>query len=89
MSPWTDKLDLAGHPHTSYHRDGHRVGLGPEGEWWAYHRDHRYTPPGSPRVGPEPEGPFRTLAEAKSYVESQGFHSVFPFLGEVGDARPA
>jgi hypothetical protein len=46
--------------------------------------DYRYTRPGHPRIGPEPVGPFSTLDDAKSFVESQGFTSVFPF--EVGDA---
>ena len=57
MSPWTDRLDQQGHPHTSVHIDGHKVGLFPDGWWWAYHVDHRWTPPGTPRVGPEPAGP--------------------------------
>lgn len=77
MSPWTDRLDQLGRPHTSLHRDGHRLGLFEDG-WWAYHADHRYTPPGAPRVGPEPAGPFTTLPEAKAFVETQGFFSVLP-----------
>jgi hypothetical protein len=80
MSPWTDKLDLLGKPHASYHRDGHHVALFPDG-WWAYAAGYKYTPPGAARIGPEPEGPFPTLDKAKAYVESQGFHSVIPVEG--------
>jgi hypothetical protein len=79
MSPWTDRLDQHGHPHTSVHRDGHKVGLFPDGFWWAYHKNHRWTPPGTPRVGPEPAGPFLSLIDAKAFVEAQGFESVIPF----------
>jgi hypothetical protein len=77
-SPWTDRLDSVGNPHTSTHRDGHKVGLFPDG-WFAYHVDHRWTPPGTPRVGPMPAGPFNTLTDAKAFVEAQGFISTFPF----------
>jgi len=78
MNPWTDRLDQLGRAHTSRHRDGHKVGLFEDG-WFAYHADYRYTPPGIPRVGPQPAGPFETLAEAKAYVEAQGFDSHIPF----------
>ena len=79
MSPWTDRLDQQGHPHTSVHIDGHKVGLFPDGVWWAYHKDHRWAPPKAPPIGPEPAGPFTTLDEAKRVVESQGFDSILPF----------
>lgn len=78
MNPWTDKLDLEGNPHTSTHRDGHKIGLFPDG-WFAYHADYRYAPPGTPRVGPAPAGPFNTLADAKRFVQAQGFESAIPF----------
>jgi hypothetical protein len=77
-SPWTLKLDSRGNPHHCIHRDGHRVALFDEG-WWAYHADYRYAPPGRPRVGPDPVGPFATLRLAQRFVEAQGFTSVFPF----------
>jgi hypothetical protein len=86
MSPWTDSLDLQGNPHASTHRDGHRVALFDEG-WWAYHAEYRYVPPGRPRVGPDPSGPFNTLRDAQRFVEAQGFASVFPF--EAGNASSA
>jgi hypothetical protein len=79
MSPWTDKLDTLGQVHTSRHRDGHKVGLFPDGWWWAYHAEYRYTPPGTPRVGPAPAGPFLNLPDAKRFVEAQGFESPVPF----------
>ena len=78
MSPWTDRLDSEGNPHTSAHRDGHLLGLF-YGEWWAYHRDYKYQPPGRPAIGPEPRGPFRNLKEAKQAIESQGFTSPMNF----------
>lgn len=78
MNPWEDRLDTLGQPHASVHRDGHRVVLY-DGEWWAYHAEHRWTPPGCPRIGPEPAGPFHTLDEAKQHVEAQGFTSAMPF----------
>lgn len=78
MDPWTDRLDSLGQPHHSDHKDGHKVALFPDG-WWAYHRDYRYTPPGYPRLGPEPAGPFSTLRDAKKFVVSQGWVCPFPF----------
>lgn len=77
--PWTDQLDLQGNPHASTHRDGHRVAWFPEEGWWAYHRDHRWAPPLRPLIGPQPQGPFETLQEAKRVVEAQGFAAAFPF----------
>ena len=73
MSPWTDVS-----PHTSRHRDGHKAGLFEDG-WWVYHASWRWTPPGTPHVGPEPAGPFIILDEAKRFVESQGFVMAIPF----------
>jgi hypothetical protein len=55
------------------------VGLFPDGFWWAYHKDHRWTPPKAPPIGPDPAGPFTTLPEAKAFVEAQGFESHIPF----------
>ena len=81
MSAWTDRFDTAGQIHTSIHRDGHKVGLFPEGVW-AYHALYRYAPPGDPRVGPEPCGPFDTIRDAKTFVETQGWVSQFPFEQE-------
>jgi len=78
MSPWRDRLDTEGHPHSSRHRDGHKLGLF-FGEWWAYHRDYLYQPPGQPPVGPAPRGPFHTLDDAKRAVEGQGFTSPMDF----------
>lgn len=78
MSPWTDRLDSKGHPHHCTHRDGHKVALFPGG-WWAYHKDYRYTRRKQPRIGPEPEGPFKTLHDAKNFVETQGWVSQIPF----------
>ncbi len=77
-SPWTELLDLQGNPHACTHRDGHRVALFPEG-WWAYHAAYRWTPPRTPLIGPQPQGPFATLTDAKRYVEAQGFTGAFPF----------
>ena len=76
--PWIDRMDGAGKPHTSVHRDGHRIGLF-HGEWWAYAADYSYRPPGRPPQGPAPVGPFLTLGEAKEFVQSQGFVSPIPF----------
>ncbi len=88
-SPWTEKVDPKGNPHTCRHRDGHRVGLFPDG-WFAYHRDYRWTPPGSPCIGPEPAGPFNTLSDAKRFVEAQGFAFRFPFEpGNASTTSPA
>jgi len=78
VSAWVDRLDTAGQPHTSNHRDGHKVGLFSDG-WWAYHRDYKYTPPRRPTIGPRPVGPFNTLTDAKHFVEAQGWASTFPF----------
>ena len=83
MSAWADRFDTAGQPHTSIHRDGHKVGLFPDG-WFAYHKDHRWTPPRTAPIGPEPAGPFSTLTDAKNYVEAQGWTSQFPFAQETG-----
>ena len=78
MSAWVDRFDSAGQPHTSIHREGHKVGLFPDG-WFAYHAAYRWTPPGRPKIGPEPAGPFGTLTDAKQFVEAQGWASQFPF----------
>jgi hypothetical protein len=75
LNPWTDRPEH--YPHTAIHRDGHRIGLFPDG-WFAYHRDHRWTPPGAAKIGPEPAGPFETLDAAKRFVEGQGFDSMLP-----------
>jgi len=80
VSPWTTRYDLLGQPHTSVHRDGHRVGLFPEG-WWAYHRNYCYRPM-QPCIGPEPAGPFSTLRDAQIFIETQGWVSQFPFQQE-------
>ncbi len=79
MSLWVDHLDSSGRLDTSIHRDGHKIGLFPGGEWWAYHKDYRYTPPREPNIGPDPAGPFLTAHEAKSFVESQGWACNLPF----------
>ena len=87
-SPWTERLDSEGNPHTCIHRDGHRIGLFSDG-WWAYHADHKWTPPRTPRVGPEPAGPFCNLTDAQKFVESQGFISACPFESGDGTAISA
>ena len=70
---WTDLPTM-----TSIRDDGAKVGAfpGPDGcmEWWAY-------PPGyKPRgyEGPEPQGPFRTSAEAKASLSA-----LLPFVEEA------
>ena len=78
-SLWTDRLDQDGEPHHSDHQDGHRVARFHDATWWAFHRDYRWTPPGRPKVGPEPAGPFKKLRDAKAFVESQGWPSPFPY----------
>jgi hypothetical protein len=82
MSAWVTKLDLAGQPHTSIHRDGHKVGLFPDGLWWAYHKEHRVTRAGQVPIGPKPAGPFLTLQDAQRFVEVQGWASSIPFSKE-------
>jgi len=78
MSAWADRHDMEGNPHASVHREGHRLALF-DGEWWAYASTYQYQPPGRPAVGPEPRGPFATLADAKRAVERQGFTSPINF----------